>query len=68
MAVTFVAVSGLLSRFVAEWLAWFIGGCCGVVPLWFSLPAERRVWWKAVLCGIGAGAAAAIVVLLLAKF
>ncbi len=64
MAATVILVSNVLARFMQPWLAWFIGGSCGVIPLWFSLPSDRRVWWKALLAAIGASCAAAAIVYL----
>ncbi|MGB5106162.1 MAG: hypothetical protein WBP29_14425 [Candidatus Zixiibacteriota bacterium] len=67
MALTFVLVSTVLSRIMEPWQAWFIAGVCGGVPMWFSLPSEKRIWWKAVLAGLGAGSAGALVVFALGK-
>ena len=64
MAATIVLVSTVLARFMVPWSAWFIGGSCGVIPLWFSLPSERRVWWKALLAAVGAGCTAATIIYL----
>lgn len=67
MGATTVLVATVLSRFMEPWLAWFVGGLCGIIPAWFSLPRERRVWWKAVLAGIGAGGAAAVIIYVAGK-
>ena len=67
MAFTFVLVSTVLSRFVEPWQAWFVGGLCGIMPLWFSLPPERRIWWKALLAGSGAECVSALIVFVAGK-
>lgn len=64
MAATVVLVSTVLARFMQPWLAWFVGGMCGIIPMWFSIQPDRRIWWKALLAAIGAGCAAAAIVYL----
>lgn len=60
-----VFVAFALSKILPSWPAWFIGGLCSGVPLWYSLPPERRILWKVILFSALAGAASATVVYLL---
>jgi hypothetical protein len=59
---TIILVATVLSHFMQPWLAWFVGGICGAIPMWYSLPPERRVLWKTVVNAVCAGLAAATIV------
>ena len=62
IGITTILVAAVLSHFMQPWLAWFIGGICGGIPMWYSLPEERRVLWKSVTIAVCAGLAAAAIV------
>lgn len=58
-------LGGGLSQFMDPWLAWLIGGSLGIVPIWFAVPRERRVFWRALAIALAAGIMAGLVAALI---